>query len=700
MVQLELGYGPEFRRLAAEPLARELSVPGVRGRILAGGGTVLACDEDAPAVAVHYRYLQDPPDARWLRSTARWRLSAAERKKPGRLAEEEARVLAEREALVCRLAELTGVSRQVWNARAAGIQTRVEQIADTVNRRRLAELERRADAGRSPEGVKHGAESLGGRIRSLVLDVLQGSIDDSPPERITVAEQLDYHVVVEDVSLEVVAEIEAHRDRYPGVKIVQRRRRTYPYGTLAAHLLGHLGPVEKSDLGAGDSCRHAEDLIGRAGVERQYEHLLYGRRGTAVELTDRSGRVLSSYRRQEPELGRDLVLSLDLRLQQAAEELLAAALKRRSMQRAEAGPAGGACVVIDVRSGALLAAASAPSFDPNLFAGRGGNEVESILSDPFHPLFDRVSRMALPPGSVFKIVSAAALLTDGGVKADQPLCCQGYLHSPERWRCAIFRRSGAGHGDVALADALAQSCNVYFFHHAEHLGPEPLVAWGRRFGFGQITGVDLPGEAAGNLPSPDSRAAGRQDAPQPSPLNPLPVAIGQGALAATPLQVVRMMAAVANGGRLVTPHVASHLGLPPLEGDQSTADLEVLAPDVIRILPPAPVDRLDAATLAAIREGLRRTVADPLGTAHATVWLDSIEVAGKTGTAETDSQQGDHAWFAGYAPADRPKVAFVVALEHAGDAAEAAGPVAKRLVLAMQALGYFDRRSAPLAHRP
>ncbi|HUT94005.1 MAG TPA: penicillin-binding transpeptidase domain-containing protein, partial [Thermoguttaceae bacterium] len=169
------------------------------------------------------------------------------------------------------------------------------------------------------------------------------------------------------------------------------------------------------------------------------------------------------------------------------------------------------------------------------------------------------------------------------------------------------------------------------------------------------------------------------------------LAIGQGSLRATPLQVVRMMAAVANGGLLVTPHVVRALGLPALDDGPSATELDDLADDPIRTRPPRPIPGLSEATLSAIRKGLDRVVSDPRGTAHETVRLDSIRIAGKTGTAETGPGRAEHAWFAGYVPAEKPKLALVVVLEHAGDAAETAGPVTQRLVRQMQELGYFDK---------
>ncbi len=678
-VQLEVSQGAAFRTEATRPLERERSLPGVRGRILARDGTVLACDKEILALAVHYRYLERPPNAGWLRRAARSRLSPVERRDPQRVAAEEARVQGERVELARRLAKLCGLSTEEWDGRARRVQARVERIAEGVNRRRLADGSVADTPPQSPPG------SFFGRAARLLSESLQASLDDPPLPQITVAEELDYHVMAEGVPLAMVAEIEGRPEQYPGVKIVQRTRRAYRCGHLAAHVLGHLGPIENDQLErSGNGGYQAEDFVGRMGLERQYESLLRGRRGVAVELTDHSGRILSSYRKREPGVGRDLVLTLDPQLQRAAESLLDSALERRKIRRPKAEPAGGAIVVIDVRSGAVRAAASAPRFDPNLFVHGEANQLAALLSRPDHPLFDRTAKMAIPPGSVFKTLSAVALLETSAVEPDEAFFCQGYLHRPDRQRCAIYRRLGIGHGELTLCGALAQSCNVYFFHHGGRLGPEPLVDWARRFGFGRPTGVDLPDEAAGTVPTP----AGTGD-PEGHPGrtgDAQLLAIGQGPLTATPLQVVRMMAAVANGGKLVTPHLVSRLGLSAEKRGRSSS-LSDQKKSCVPFFPPQPIPGLRPETLQAVREGLRRAVSDPRGTAHGTVRLDSIAVAGKTGTAETGGGRGDHAWFAGYVPAEQPKLAFVVVLEHAGDGATAAGPVAKRLVLKMQLLG-------------
>lgn len=684
-VQLETSYGAAYRSEAASPLRRERSLPGVRGRILAADGTVLAVDREIHSLAVHYRYLQEPADESWLRYTARQRLAPQQRNDPRCLSAEQQRLLAQRRQMVRRLCALCGLRAEQWAARASAIQSRVEQIAETVNRR----YQRRWEAGLPvPSRQESGPLGLG----RLVHEALQSSLNDDQPQQITVAEELDYHVMVDQVPLSVVAEIEGHAADYPGVKIVARTRRSYPNGPLAAHVLGYLGQATAAQLARGDY--HPEDFAGRCGVEASCEHLLRGRRGLAVEMVDRAGRLLASFRERAPGVGRDVVLTIHPQLQRTAEALLDSAIQRRELLFPKAPPGGGAVVVMDVETGAIRALASAPRFDPNLFLAGDDQQISRLMQSPSKPLFDRAVQMALPPGSVFKLVSAVALLESGGLDPSAPLLCQGYLHQPDQWRCALFVRHGIGHGDVDLARALAVSCNVYFFHHAEKLGPEPLIEWAQRLGLGQCTGVDLPGEAQGRLPDPSTIEAIEGHRWRVG--DTLSLAIGQGSLTATPLQIARLTAAVANGGRLVHPHVVSHLGI---FGAQSSSAPQP-AGDLMPVRRAEPVPGLHANSLAIVREGLRRVVADPEGTAHHTVFIEDVPIAGKTGTAQTAPGYPAHAWFAGYVPADRPRLAVVVVVEYGGEAAQSAGPVAKRLVLRMDELGMLHPKRATAPSEP
>jgi penicillin-binding protein 2 len=310
----------------------------------------------------------------------------------------------------------------------------------------------------------------------------------------------------------------------------------------------------------------------------------------------------------------------------------------------------------------MLAAASQPRFDPNWFA-TGDPRLEAALNDPGRPMFDRALRMELPPGSVFKPLVALALLEHGIVREDTAFRCQGYLSDPERLRCQIFREHGIGHGEINLTGALAQSCNVYFFHHAAELGAEPLVAWARRFGFG---------EQGGSLPLPSELQSDEEVQA---------LSIGQGTLTATPLQVLRMYAAIANDGYLVEPKFTL---AQTTSARQTSTMRESQSAD-------ARIAGLDPATLAAVRRGLEAVVADPAGTAFATVRTPGISIAGKTGTAQAGGERPDHAWFAGYVPAEEPQFAFVVVLEHGGSGSTAAGTIARHLVEQLQRLEYLGR---------
>jgi len=655
IVQLEVSEGAAFRADAMRPVEKKSVLPAARGHILARDGAVLAADRTIQALAISYRRLQEPPDQRWLTVTARQRLSKADRRNANKLAAAKTDVLAERNATAEQLAKLCGLSSQQWAAQTKRVQDRVERISANANRRRESQTTASDDKD----------EPWAMQLRRLLFE-------DPPPPRIIVAEELTSHVVVDEVSSAVASEVSSHPDKYPGAKIVEISRRTYPNNALAAHVLGHLGPVTAEELKASsdDNEYLPDDWIGRMGVERQCESTLRGSRGEAVENTDRSGRILSAYRVREPQPGHDVMLTLDPALQKTAEGLLAEALERRAITGRAVQSGGGAIAIMDIHSGSLLAAASAPTFDPNVFPRGKTATITTLLADKTHPMFDRAIRMAIPPGSTFKTVTAAALLESSAVNPQESFHCQGFLNQPDRQRCEIYVRQGIGHGDVTMSDALCVSCNVYFFHFAGQMGPRPLADWANRFGFGRPTGIDLPGEAAGIVPSPENIA--QLEGHPWRTADTQSMAVGQGSLTATPLQVLRMIAAVGNGGRLVTPHVTEEVR------DRGTETRESGQQQTLS---------LSSHTLETIREGLRRVVADEKGTGHGTIYLESVAVAGKTGTAETGEDQASHAWFAGYVPADEPRLAFVVALEHAGDAATAAGPVAKRLVLRMEQLG-------------
>ena len=491
--KLQIGQGAAFRAEALRPITREKPLPAPRERILARDGTVLACDRVVDAVAVDYRWLENPPRQAWLEQLARKRLPKDQRRNSARLADEVARLRRERGELHRRLAELCGIDPAHWQARARRIRERVERIAADAERRQVAA------ARRAPS--RPADASWSDRLSAALHEIFEPA-HDAVPAAVTVAEELGDHVVAEGVPSAAVAEIRAHADQFPGMRIVQLTRRSYPHGSLAAHVIGYLGVARR--VGPASSASAGPPFIGITGVERQCEDLLHGQPGKSVESLDHSGRIGTTSRQREPEPGSDVTLTIDVRLQQTAEELLHSALRRVAMQNDSRKPSGGAIVMLDVCNGEILALASAPRFDPAVFAGDDSAERAALLDGPASPLFHRAIQMAMPPGSVFKTLTAAALLESAGLDPAATFHCRGYLDRPDQMRCAIYLRHGTGHGDITLTEALAESCNVYFFHHVESLPPQALADWARRFGFGQVTGVDLPGETRGIVPSPET----------------------------------------------------------------------------------------------------------------------------------------------------------------------------------------------------
>jgi penicillin-binding protein 2 len=652
-------------------------IPSRDGRILGSDGRVLAEDVRRFRILAHYRWLEDPPDSTWLRRRALGQLDRRARRDAQRIAEAEARVIAERDAMWSRLAELSDTSPAEIAARRGRVVERVERIIASVERRRAGRND-----GSSSEGDSLALRPWWQRLHDAIV---------TPPEResvepLIVQEELEYHVVVDGVSIETAAVVEAEPDRFPGLRIDVDTERTYPAGSLAAHVVGHRRTAAAEDVAArraafpaGDPLDYrVGDSLGSTGIERAYDRQLHGTVGTRRLLRDRHGEIVASEVVRRPRVGRDVVLVLHPELQNRCERLLDDALEHGvdSEEGTPIVPPGGAIVVLDVHTGAVLVAASAPRFDLGELSDPDPDRWQALLDDPRRPFFPRATRMTIAPGSVFKTLTAVALLEEGRLDPEALFACQGFLDSPGQHRCYVYTHFGRGHGNVDLGDALAQSCNVYFFAAARDLGPRALVMWAERFGFGRPTGIDEPGEVGGHLPSPDRTADGERWYGGDT----LGLAIGQSRLTVTPLQVARLMAAIANGGSLVTPHVVRRLERPG---------------ELASIVDPPPaheIPGLRPVTLEHVRRGLTKVVNDPSGTGYKRVRLDTVTIAGKTGTAETGRDTADHAWFAGYVPAEEPRYAICVVLEHAGSGGLAGGPIARRVVQEMLAVELLQGR--------
>ncbi len=655
------------------------SIASSDGRILAAGGEILAQDVPVLGLQVHYRWIEEPPNPAWLKQQAFAALERGERRKPELVRAEVERVLERREKLWQRLAESTGVSIAQLNKTRGDIQKRVEKIRASAERRRT-ERENEAQAAARPELPADAP--LWQQAWHTVKETLTTPPRREEVEPLVMQEERSYHPLIEELPLEIATAIETRNQQYPGTRISAGTRRVYPLSHVAPHLVGFRKADDKAlesrqqRFPEGDPLDYqAGDRIGLTGVEKTYDHLIRGLRGQRQLTLNRRGEVIKTEVLREPRVGQDVTLSVNLNLQQMAEGLLDELLTTPAVDPITKEPLpiprGGCLLAIDVRTGGILASASGPRFDLNLYAPENQELLRQTLADPRSPFIDRATRVPMPPGSVFKALTAVAFLESGQIDPEQAFHCQGFLDRPDQFRCQIFRRFKTGHNEVRLVDALAKSCNVYFFSGARRVGGGPIVDWAGRFGFGQRTGVDLPDERAGNLPAaPTSRhGSGLGET--------LLLSIGQARLTVTPLQIARMMAAISNGGKLVTPHIVEKRGLSVIEDNDDATTGMSMPTDA------TPIAGLSQRTLSWVQHGLQQVVAHPQGTAYKTVRMSEVAIAGKTGTAETGGNRPDHAWFAGYAPAGKPRVAFVVVLEHAGSGGHVAGPLARKFVQAM-----------------
>jgi penicillin-binding protein 2 len=407
-------------------------------------------------------------------------------------------------------------------------------------------------------------------------------------------------------------------------------RRIYPAGALAANITGYVGEISENELRDSPPGEYmGGDLVGKGGIERYYEEQLRGAAGEEAIEVNAKGRKVRTIDLRASEKGQDIRLTLDMGAQKLAAELLSSYK--------------GAVVLMDVKTGAVLVLASSPTYDNNPLAwGVSTKEWQEITEDADKPMLDRSIAGVYPPASTFKALVALAALEENVVTPSTTFFCSGSLKLPSRtFRC--WRRSG--HGNVSLLGALQNSCDVYFYQVGMKLGIDRLLKWVKKFGLGSPTGIDLPGEAAGNAAGPEwKKERFKENWYQGDTIN---YSIGQGFLLLTPLQIARLYAAIANGGHLVTPHIASMNFQPPV-------DMEIL-PD----------------KLAVVQKGLDYVVSRGTG---ARAGRFGVTVAGKTGTAQ-NSHGLDHAVFAGYAPADNPQYVAVAMVEAGEHGSSVASPI-------------------------
>jgi penicillin-binding protein 2 len=473
-------------------------------------------------------------------------------------------------------------------------------------------------------------------------------------------------IMMRDVSRDLVAVVSSQRHRLPGVIVSVAPVRDYPFGGLAAHTLGYLREVSSDQLKVpAYQGYRAGDLVGQSGIEASLENYLRGERGAqAVIVNARGTKIGEAY--FQPEIpGSDVRLTLDRNLQMIAEE----ALQGRP----------GSVVAIDAQNGDVLAMASSPGFNPSVFSREIPKDVWADLVDPKQArLSNRTLQGAFPPGSVFKMFVAAAALSEGVTDSSEKTFCPGFLKFGKRsFRC----HKHSGHGRTALYDALVQSCDVYFYTVGQRLGVDRIYSYAHDlFGFGEPVELEAFDESKGLVPSTQWKASYFRNPEDKKwfPGETLPVSIGQGAVLTTPMQLARAMAALVNGGRLIKPRIVSKV----VANDGRILEERQNAPDVMRVLD------IEPAILSEIMRGMMGVVEDKRGTGKRAALPESsgIRVGGKTGTAQVASRESglnheDHAWFAGFAPAENPRIIVVTLIENGGHGGEVAAPVTRKVMM-------------------
>jgi len=657
LFSLQIVRGEGYRAYAERQSVGLRPLDCARARILTRDGEVLVEDRLQYDVCVVIGRL-DPGNERSIRNPLRRLFYVPRNEKLVRI--NEARFELQRDLLP------DGTEKALVKARSkldVEIENKDgEKRAELVERRVEFEL-----PARVAESVERLAEITGGTEEAILNDLLSTAIDVA---RLRVPVFMEVPIV-RNVEYDVIARIETRPERYRGFVIRPRFGRVSPQGRLAPHLLGYVSSFTPRDVeraleryqGWPGRSFFMKQRIGKTGIEKELDEVLRGEFGMECFERNHMNQRQQILADAPPTPGRDVVLSLDSKLQKIVQEALSSHV--------------GAAVLMDVKTGEILAAASAPAYEPERF--REMEYYASLRENPDHPLFDRAFHGQFPLGSVFKLMTALAGLESGRIP-NSVNCTGAYRHGNRTFVC--HRRYG--HGELDVTHALKYSCNVYFYAAAHKMSYEPLFEMARRFGFGNRTGIQTPGEPDGLLP---------RSAPGGQLMN---LSIGQGELLVSPLQVAQMMAAIANDGVMMPATLVKSL----LPFDTPGAMVAEPIND-----PRRPVDlKLSRRGLDAVQVGMYKVVNEHGGTGYRAFsgFNRPFKVCGKSSTAQRRVRRDGRAvsdnvgWFAGYAPHTNPRVAFAVAVERltGSDAGGGtAGPVARRILEAMLGLAQSEQGS-------
>jgi penicillin-binding protein 2 len=473
-------------------------------------------------------------------------------------------------------------------------------------------------------------------------------------------------ILGEDLSLTQVAAVQAQAMSFPELSVEPVQRRNYPYGTMAAHVMGFIGEVSEKELPKHPAMKQG-DLIGKRGVELLYDEYLRGHDGAQFWDYDSHGRRLGEVLpdRQPAQAGDNVYLTIDFDLQRRAEQYF---IENEFV---------GSAVALDPRNGEVLAMVSSPAFNPNVYSKRFTPEVwKTIVSNPFKIELNRAIQGLYSPGSVFKAVMAMAGLSENAIGTGTTFYCGGSgVFFGRRFRC--YNKNG--HGDVSVANALKVSCDIFFYNTGARLGIDKISDYAHQLSFGELSHIDLDGEKAGNVPS--TKWASEKQHRKWYPSETISVSIGQGPLIVTPLQVANMMAAIGNGGTVYQPHVVRFIDRVQKDGNYKRFRVPNTVLHKVNLSP---------AALQTVKMGLWKVVNEEGGTGS-NARITGLDVSGKTGTVQVIAQHGwvkteglpfrdkDHAWFASFATRDNPQMVVVVFVEHGGHGGVDAAPLAKML---------------------
>jgi penicillin-binding protein 2 len=486
-------------------------------------------------------------------------------------------------------------------------------------------------------------------------------------------EALRPRTVAIDVPLDVVTQLAERQTEFPGVRIDEVAVREYPSGSVASHVLGYTGEISAEQITeAGATGGYAlGDIVGKTGAEVQFESVLQGDKGRRLIEVNASGKSQRVVSEQVPVAGRDVRLTIDLEVQKVAESMLARALAEAHRQNFPKARAG-AAVVLDVKTGEVLAMASLPTFDPSTFLGGISQKDWAALNakESEYPLNNRALMSAYPPASTFKVVTGLAGLEFDVASSGSSYVCQGrWTEMGEQWAKWCWNHSG--HGRVSFEGGIEKSCDTVFYEIGYEFYKrknEELQATAREFGLGSKTGIDLSGEVAGRVPDAAWKKEFNKNYPEYQlwlPGDTVNMAIGQGDLLVTPLQMATVYAGIANGGTVMRPHILKDV----LDSQGSVARSS--EPETLATLKAsrADLDVLKRALVKVTTTGTARGVFSGFG----------VAVAGKTGTAQVYGKD-DYAWFCAFAPADRPRYAVAVVIEQGGHGGSVAGPAARNIL--------------------